>query len=391
MYMHGRRTRWLGLGCLILVGGAGILEAQDPPAASGSPAAQDPPAAPGDAAAAPARPFSEVDALWKELDARIKSLEAQYRVAGFSERQGLLEQYRDTIAQQRELLPELRTSTVAAYRAAPGEDAQVTQAMLGLMANEIRGDRYEAALELGGMLTEHGCQDPALPALIGTASYCVNDFATAAEALPKASENQTLAPQYASYLEDVPEAAELWQAEQEIRRREAVADDLPRVKLQTNEGDIVLELFENEAPQATANFIHLVEQGYYDGLSFHRVLPGFMAQGGCPEGTGSGGPGYEIFCECYEPDHRKHFRGSLSMAHAGRDTGGSQFFLTFRRTSHLDGRHTVFGRVIDGMDVLARLQRRDPSSRAQPEPDQIVKAEVIRKRDHAYVPTKVGE
>ncbi|HUG68121.1 MAG TPA: peptidylprolyl isomerase [Pirellulaceae bacterium] len=154
---------------------------------------------------------------------------------------------------------------------------------------------------------------------------------------------------------------------------------------------MIIELYENEAPQAVGNFVSLVESGYYDGLTFHRVLPGFMAQGGCPDGTGSGGPGYNIACECYRDDHRKHFRGTLSMAHRGRDTGGSQFFLTFKRTSHLDGRHTVFGRVVEGLGVLAQLQRRDPSQRgALPAPDKIVKAEVVRKRDHEYRPTKVG-
>ncbi|MCO6458325.1 MAG: peptidylprolyl isomerase [Pirellulaceae bacterium] len=160
--------------------------------------------------------------------------------------------------------------------------------------------------------------------------------------------------------------------------------------LDTTAGPVVLELYENQAPDTVGNFINLVEKKYYDGLTFHRVLPGFMAQGGCPEGTGSGGPGYEIYCECPREDHRQHFAGTLSMAHAGKDTGGSQFFLTFRRTNHLDGRHTVFGRVIEGQDVLAKLQRRDPGRPGGlPEPDKILKAEVVRKRDHAYEPKKV--
>ncbi|MDA1049427.1 MAG: peptidylprolyl isomerase [Planctomycetota bacterium] len=167
---------------------------------------------------------------------------------------------------------------------------------------------------------------------------------------------------------------------------------MPRVKFETSKGTVVIELYENEAPQAVGNFVSLVESGYYDGLTFHRVLSGFMAQGGCPDGTGAGGPGYNIACECYQDDHRKHFRGTLSMAHTSRrDTGGSQFFLTFKRTAHLDGKHTVFGRVIEGLDVLAKLQRRDPNDRGKlPEPDKIVKAEVLRKRDHEYKPTKVG-
>ncbi|NOY30764.1 MAG: peptidylprolyl isomerase, partial [Planctomycetes bacterium] len=147
-----------------------------------------------------------------------------------------------------------------------------------------------------------------------------------------------------------------WEKEDRIRAAEAEADDLPRVKFQTSRGDVVIELFENEAPQTVASFLTLVKQGFYDGIVFHRVLPSFMAQGGDPTGAGSGGPGYSIRCECHKPGYRKHFRGSMSMAHVGRrDTGGSQFFLTFVSTSYLDGRHTVFGRVIEGMDVASSI------------------------------------
>jgi cyclophilin family peptidyl-prolyl cis-trans isomerase len=146
-------------------------------------------------------------------------------------------------------------------------------------------------------------------------------------------------------------------------------------------------LCENEAPIATANFISLVEKKYYDGLTFHRVLPGFMAQGGDPKGDGSGGPGYTIPDECRQDNHRIHFRGSLSMAKtAAPDTGGSQFFLTFVPTSHLDGKHTVFGRVVEGFDVLAKLQRTEPG--APGTPDKIVKATVLSKRPHKYEPVK---
>jgi cyclophilin family peptidyl-prolyl cis-trans isomerase len=179
------------------------------------------------------------------------------------------------------------------------------------------------------------------------------------------------------------------EAEMAKRKAEAEADDLPRVRLTTSVGDVVVELFENEAPNTVANFISLVEKGFYDGTPFHRVIGGFMAQGGDPTGTGGGGPGYAIACEVDAPGARKHFRGTLSMAHAGRDTGGSQFFLTFRPTEHLDGKHTVFGRVIEGDDKLARIMRTtDDQGRpvAGVQPDKIVKAEVLRKRNHPYVP-----
>lgn len=109
-------------------------------------------------------------------------------------------------------------------------------------------------------------------------------------------------------------------------------------------GTITLELFANDAPQNVTNFATLAKQGFYNGLTFHRVIAGFVAQGGCPIGNGTGGPGYRIKCEVSENKH-KHTRGALSMAHAGRDTGGSQFFICFASQPHLDGEHTVFGAI----------------------------------------------
>lgn len=121
---------------------------------------------------------------------------------------------------------------------------------------------------------------------------------------------------------------------------------------------ITLELFPEDAPGTVANFESLANKGFYDGLTFHRVIPGFVAQGGCPKGDGTGGPGYTIKCETENNPHR-HERGYLSMAHAGKDTGGSQFFILFEPQPHLDGVHTVFGRVIEGMDVVDRIQMGD--------------------------------
>lgn len=154
------------------------------------------------------------------------------------------------------------------------------------------------------------------------------------------------------------------------------ADPLPQVLLRTNKGDIVVELYEDEAPNTVASFVSLVEKRFYNGLKFHRVIPGFMAQGGDPKGTGEGGPGYEIDCECTLPGSHNHARGVLSMAHAGKNTGGSQFFITFVATPHLDGMHTVFGHVVQGMDVVDKLANGDT----------IVEARVLRKRNHEYVP-----
>ena len=121
-------------------------------------------------------------------------------------------------------------------------------------------------------------------------------------------------------------------------------------------GDIVIELFEKEAPGTVQNFIDLINKGFYNGLRFHRVIPGFVAQGGCPNGNGTGGPGYTIKDELVGNPH-KHERGALSMAHRGPNTGGSQFFIVYEPQPHLDGVHTVFGKVIEGMDVVDGIQQ----------------------------------
>lgn len=128
--------------------------------------------------------------------------------------------------------------------------------------------------------------------------------------------------------------------------------------ISTAKGDITLTLFPNEAPKTVANFAKLAKEGFYDGLTFHRVIPNFVIQGGCPNGTGTGGPGYTIPCEV-EGNPHKHGTGALSMAHRGPNTGGSQFFITHSPQPHLDGVHTVFGQVESGMDVVNAIQQGD--------------------------------
>jgi peptidyl-prolyl cis-trans isomerase B (cyclophilin B) len=148
------------------------------------------------------------------------------------------------------------------------------------------------------------------------------------------------------------------------------------VHFETDKGEIVADLFEKEAPGTVANFAGLaagtkewtdprtrekVKRPFYDGLTFHRVVPNFVIQGGCPLGTGTGGPGYNIKCET--GNGVKHRRGSLSMAHAGKDTGGSQFFICHATPSHLDGKHTVFGQVTKGLEVVDAIRPGDKMKR----------------------------
>lgn len=130
---------------------------------------------------------------------------------------------------------------------------------------------------------------------------------------------------------------------------------MTRAIMETAKGTIHLELFDKDAPNTVKNFVELAEKGFYDGLNFHRVISNFMIQGGCPLGTGTGGPGYKIKCEI---NPNKHLAGSLSMAHAGRDTGGSQFFICHSPQPHLDGQHTVFGKTED-MNVVNAIRKDD--------------------------------
>jgi peptidyl-prolyl cis-trans isomerase B (cyclophilin B) len=133
-----------------------------------------------------------------------------------------------------------------------------------------------------------------------------------------------------------------------------------KAEIHTSKGVMKIDFFEKDAPKTVKNFVELAEHNFYDGLTFHRVLPDFVIQGGCPDGTGAGGPGYKIDCEL-DGDNQYHDKGVLSMAHAGRNTGGSQFFVCHSRnnTAHLDRNHTCFGKVVEGLEVIDLIKEGD--------------------------------
>lgn len=145
----------------------------------------------------------------------------------------------------------------------------------------------------------------------------------------------------------------------------------------TNMGKFKIELFGDKAPITTGNFKKLVDKGFYNGLIFHRVIPNFMIQGGCPHGTGRGGPGYSIKDE-FHPDLKHDSEGILSMANAGPNTGGSQFFITVAETPWLDKRHSVFGKVIEGMDVVESISKVDRDRNDKPLKDIVIKTITIQ-------------
>jgi cyclophilin family peptidyl-prolyl cis-trans isomerase len=389
--------RWhFGLALLVALAACVPLRAaDDEPAPANEPAAAEQAPAEGDAPADEAAPtgdgdFAALFAQWNELRDRMNQLREQFGTAKQNEKPAIEEEFNGLVEKGHALAPQVQAAAEGAFAAdSTNEDAR--DFLAGAAVGEFRNDNFEEAIRLLDLLIAGGFEDKHIYELAGLAASNISDLDKAEDYLNTAKKEKVISPEGSRALAGLPQAREQLDRELALREAEAQADDLPRVLMKTNKGDITIELFENEAPNTVANFISLVEKKYYDGLTFHRVLPGFMAQGGCPDGTGGGGPGYNIPCECDSENHRTHFRGSLSMAHAGKDTGGSQFFLTFIPTTHLDGKHTVFGRVIDGMDVLGKLQRRDPEDPRGPEPDTIEEATVIRKRDHEYVPMKTPE
>jgi peptidyl-prolyl cis-trans isomerase B (cyclophilin B) len=179
------------------------------------------------------------------------------------------------------------------------------------------------------------------------------------------------------------------------KKEKPMSEPNPVVQIETTLGTFKVELFEDDCPNTTANFIHIAEKGMYDGALFHRVIKDFVIQGGDP-GTksgppalwGTGGPGWQIKCEL---GPHKHERGVLSMAHAGKNTGGSQFFVVLQRshTAHLDGMHTVFGKVIEGMDTIAAIEKTPLGPGDRPVTKvAMTKVTVISKRNHEYIPVK---
>jgi cyclophilin family peptidyl-prolyl cis-trans isomerase len=397
-----RQVRYLAVVASLLVFGAALAQ-EKKPAGGGA---------------------AEFDKLHKQFTALVREtreIQIEYRLAKENDRAKLRDAFHAKMAQAKKLMSELSQAGLAAYKANPRSEQLRDFVLQMALSSKILRDNFEETLRLSEVLIENiktftEDEQPAIYTLGGVAAFEVGRLDVAEKYLTAAGKDPSRdTPDAKEFRKKLADEKKYFAEEEAIRKAEAKADGdpqaLPRVKLvianskAEPKGEIIVELFENEAPNTVANFISLVEKKFYDGLTFHRVIPNFAAQGGCPKGDGTGDAGYKIPCECYGEKFRRHLRGSLSMAHAGKDTGGSQFFITLSSSGvkHLDrkltddkkpdGGHTVFGRVISGFDVLGQLQRRDPQRQQdQPvEPDKIVSATVIRKRNHAYVPKKVEE
>ncbi|MGQ9505823.1 MAG: peptidylprolyl isomerase [Thermogutta sp.] len=331
---------------------------------------------------------NQLDA-WIRLLEQIQEIRVKYPNANPAEMAQLREKYEQLMGEAEKQLPSLIAAAEAAFDEHPQTEGDLVDLLIEVALDQSEQGPFQKGLALAEKLIKNRVKSPVVYLAAGRAAFALEDFAKAAGYFKKISEAGIQDDQVKALENAANFYSQQWPVEQQKRQAEAKADDLPRVLFKTTKGDILLELFENEAPNTVANFITLVEQGFYNGLTFHRVIPGFVAQGGCPKGDGTGGPGYQIADECTGPNARLHFRGSLSMANAGPNTNGSQFFITYAPASHLNGKHTVFGRVISGMDVVEKLQQRNPQSANPPEPDKILSATVVRKRPHPYTVKKL--
>ena len=292
----------------------------------------------------------------------------------------------DLKAEGEEKILAMQRVAVPLYLEEPNMTSMNYRFLFNMLVESVEKRHYYTGYRLALLLRETVGYADELQQIVAVGAFMNHQY-DEFEAFTNSVDPSDLVSQHQELLYVLDDMKAKWAKEKPIREAEAVQDDLPQVVLRTTAGDVVVELFENEAPNTVANFISLVEDGFYDGLNFHRVLPGFVAQGGCPLGTGTGHPGYRIQCECLEENSRKHFMGSLSMAHAGRDTGGSQFFITLTPQPALDGEHTVFGRVIKGMENVEQFGLVNPEELKGDEVTTVIKeAKVLRKRDHDYEP-----
>ena len=327
--------------------------------------------------------FSTAQEQLKKLVGELTVLQAEYQQPD-ADKTAVENKFNATRDQARIAALTLERTATAAVLSNP-ENTEACAVVRDVLKSAMQADDPRTVVSLTATLHEVDKADEEI-LLTGATAAMITSEIELAEKFLKAAEVAGVDESKVAGLQKAIERERLKvEAEMAIRATEKEVDDLPQVKIETTKGTIVVELFENEAPNTVANFVSLVESHFYDGTPFHRVIPGFMAQGGDPTGTGTSGPGYTIACECDVPDARKHFLGSLSMAHAGKNTGGSQFFLTFAPTEHLDGRHTVFGRVIEGFEILPKITRTE-GPQAGSSRDKILKAEIIRKRDHEYKP-----
>lgn len=333
--------------------------------------------------------FLDLQGKIREIDKEINSLFVNLPVGFPRQQQAHLAKIEQLKVIQADFRKRLDQAAIASFKADPQKNLRaarhIGQMLVANLEGKAIGKSYDPAraMELAELLIENSDFDPQLHVIGYSAALAVQDFDRATEMLEKLAEiGQMMEPGLFKKLDDIKQK---WESELEIRELESQANDLPIVRLEMPEGVIQIELFENQAPETVANFISLVEAGFYDGRRFFQVRPGQIARAGCPEDRGEGNPGYQIPKESVESP-RNYFSGTLGMYHSGDGMAGSQFFVSYGPRVDFERNYVAFGRITEGLDVLFAFDRAEPQREqvSAPEKNQILKAEVVRKRDHEY-------
>jgi len=317
-----------------------------------------------------------------------------------ADRDSKLQEWQKVSQAAREASQQFRKAAIDLYRSEPQRYSTVGDLLFGMLKEECEADRFEGMNEVGKVLVELKYPNPDLDGIAGLAAFGEHDFEFSEQCLRRAMQTGVDTAVPPQVMQSIEQLKEDWKKELELRTAEARADDLPRVRISTTKGVIVLELFEDDAPETVANFLYLVKNGFYDGRPIFRVLKHFVAQTGCERGDGSGSAGYTVRGEMKSPRARKHFRGSVAVALGSDpvtqatdyDSGSAQFFFDLLASPPMNGEYCVFGRVIEGMEVLGELTKIDLSSKDAKEeyagvnPDSMVRVEVVRQRNSSYIP-----
>ena len=344
--------------------------------------------------------FDEIFSKWKAAGKEASIAVNKYFLATRSEAFEHREVWKKAVEEGNRHMNALVPVALELFQENPTKD--LTELLIRIMNSKHEGGVYEKAYEIAELILAHESENEFALYVKLSAALMTDRYEIAKELDEKYPLlRQDLIREAFAILNVIDQMIEDHQKEMELREQEAIAKDLPRAKIKTTKGTIVVELFENEAPDTVGNFVFIAEHNGFTDLLFHRVLNHFMAQAGGFHVSGKRYEvGYRIYDECNKPEARKHFRGSLSMAKTQEpDSGSSQFFITFAATPNLNNRHTVFGRVVSGWDVVDRLNRTHvinaEKMKEDPIPgitqDRILSVTIENKRDHEYLPDRVAQ
>ena len=296
-----------------------------------------------------------------------------------------------------QILNELYPLAIESFEKNPNTQQPVTNYLINQLQLQLAGQNYIispfnpiASNRLYQKLVDGGVESPVLDLLGYRINYVLHDFEASRVLLIEAAKKGQNAGQPA--MEDLRTITGQWNRELQFREMDAKSNN-PRVKIEMDGGDMVLELFEDQAPNIVANFISLAESGYYDGLAFYKVGKTEVAISGSPTNDGKGGPDYRIKCECDGENIRHHFTGVISHYPLSKDNGSARFLITKQPQHNLNGKTTVFGRIVEGLENLYKIKIVDRATRNNLSPQQpsiINKITVLRKRDHEYTPEKIS-